>query len=226
MRQPLFASVFVGLLALAAGAAEAQEIRSPYRYIEPAQSLGVYAGFLAATAGEPPVGPQDGPIFGLRYNLRFTGPLSGEAALSLVPTDRQVIATDTAEIEPRPTGATAPMTLLIAEAGLRFHLTGPRTWRGLAPYLVATGGMATDLSGRSAADEELHETQRFRFGPSFAVGAGVGTDWFVSERLSLRLEARDHILRVRIPAGLLETRREETQWTNNFAFSLGTALHF
>jgi hypothetical protein len=115
---------------------------------------------------------------------------------------------------------------LIAEGGLRFHLTGPRTWRDLAPYIIATGGVAADLSGRTAADEALPEAQRFRFGPSFAVGVGAGTDFFVAERVSLRLEARDHILRLRVPAGLLGTDEAEAQWTNNFAISLGTALHF
>lgn len=228
MRYALFAMLLLFTTVLGFRAGEAQQIRSPYRFIDETQTLGVYAGYLLADAGTPAVGPRNAPLFGARYNLRFTGPLSGEAALSFVPSEREVVTADTlgGEIQPVPTGQLQPMNLLLVEAGLRFHLTGARAWRGLAPFLVASGGIATDLSGRGEADEELPEQLRFRFGPSFAVGLGAGTDLFLGERSSLRLEARDHILRLPIPAGFRATGGEERQWINNFAFTLGVALHF
>jgi hypothetical protein len=228
MRSVLFATLFLIVGLLAVRPLEAQQIRSPYRYIDERQSLGVYAGYLLTSPGTPEVGPQSAPIFGVRYNLRFTGPLSGEAAISFAPAERQVITTNAppAAFQPQPTGQVQPMNLLVAEAGLRFHVTGPRAWRGLAPYGIATGGVAADLSGQGEADEALPEAQRFRFGPSFAVGVGAGTDWFLTERLSLRLEVRDHIFRLSVPAGLRETGVAEAQWVNNIGFSIGTSLHF
>jgi hypothetical protein len=226
MRYALLATLLLVSLITPSVPLEAQQIRSPYRFIDESQSLGVYGGFLFTNPGSPEVGPRNAPIFGLRYNLRFTGPLSGEAAVSFIPTDRQVIATDAIIFDPQPTGATPSMNLLVAEAGLRFHLTGTRAWHGLAPYALATIGVATDLSGEGEADEALPEAQRFRFGPSFAAGLGAGTDWFLTERLSLRLEVRDHILRLPIPEGLRPAGGDENQWTNNFAISVGTSLHF
>lgn len=228
MRYALLAALVALFFPVLPGTLRAQEIRSPIRFIEQTQSLGVHAGYLFTEPGNPAVGPRNAPIFGVRYNLRFTGPLSGEAAISFAPTERAIIAEDTQlpGIDPQPTGDVATMNLILAEAGLRFHLTGPRTWRNFAPYVLATGGVAADLSGRGEFDEALPEAQQFRFGPAFAVGVGLGTDWFLTERLSLRLEARDHIFRLQVPAGLRGTTRAETQWTNNIGISLGTALHF
>lgn len=227
MRYALLGTLLFGTL-FAVLPAQAQQITSPYRFIEETHSIGAYGGYLLTNPGTPEVGPQSAPIFGVRYNLRFTGPLSGEAAVSFSPTHRQIIRSDTLILQPEPTGETASMALLIAEAGLRFHLTGPRAWRGIAPFVVGTGGLAADLTGRDPAEEELVpvEAQRFRYGPGFAVGVGVGTDLFLSQRLSLRLEVRDHILRIPIPGGLRENLRAENQWTNNLGVSLGTALHF
>jgi hypothetical protein len=228
MRYALFATLVV-VCGLALGRPlDAQQIVSPYRFIETNHSLGVYGGYLLTSPGTPAVGAQSAPILGIRYNLRFTGPLSGEAAVSFLPSERQVIRDDTlvAGIAPEPTGEVVPMNLIIAEGGLRFHLTGARTWRGLAPYVVATGGVAADLTGRGEEDLALPEPQQFRFGPSFALSGGVGTDWFLSERLSLRLEARNHVFRMQVPAGLREGLRSENQWTNNLGLSLGTAFHF
>lgn len=228
MRYALLAPLFLACALTAVRPLDAQQIQSPYRFIETTQSLGVYGGYLLTNPGTPEVGPRSAPIFGVRYNLRFTGPLSGEAVVSFMPSERRILREDTLVqgIDPQPTGDVPPMNLVFAEAGLRFHITGARTWRNLAPYVVATGGVAADLSGRTDEDLALPEPQRFRFGPSFALGAGIGTDWFVGERLSLRLEVRDHILRLQIPAGLRESLRSENQWTNNFGVSLGTAIHF
>jgi hypothetical protein len=228
MRSASFATLLLCCGLALARPAEAQQITSPFRFIETTQSLGVFGGYLITSPGTPEVGPQSAPMIGIRYNLRFTGPLSGEAAISFSPSERQRLRDDTlvAGVNPVPTGETPAMNLVFAEAGLRFHLTGARTWRDLAPYVIASGGVAADLTGRTDEDLALPEPQRFRFGPSFALGVGVGTDWFVTERLSLRLEARNHILRLQVPAGLRPALQSENQWTNNLGLSLGTAIHF
>jgi len=226
MRNALLATLLLISTVAAVRPLEAQQIRSPYRFIDETQSLGVYAGYLVTSPGTPEVGPQNAPIFGVRYNLRFTGPLSGEAAISFAPAERQVLRRATLGAPVASVG-TVPMNLLLGEAGLRFHVTGTRAWRGLAPYALTTVGVAADLSGDDELDEGTQELQRFDFGPSFAVALGAGTDWFLTERLSLRLEARNHILRLQIPAGLRETDGPaENQWNNNLGISLGTSIHF
>jgi hypothetical protein len=226
MRLGLLLLTLLGSVSLLPQRLDAQEIRSPYRYIDETNAVGGFVGFFIGEPGNPGVGPHSGIMFGARYTTRFSGPLSGEINLSLVPTEREIIAFDTIADVIVPTGQMVDMNVGLLEGGLRFHLTGPRAWNGMAPFVILTGGIASNLSGASAADATLPADQRFRMGQSFTVGFGGGTDVFVGERFSLRLEARDHILRLRIPAGLTEGQRAESMWTNNFGLSLGAALHF
>lgn len=226
MRYALLASL--ALLLLSTPGAEAQSIPSPYRYIETTQSAGAFAGWLITGKGDDEIGPHSAPLFGGRYTVRLSGPLSGEAGLAASPGQRTVqrrlsAAGDSVELE---AVDDVSSLVLIGEAGLRFHVTGPRTWNGLAPYLALTGGGVWDVLGTSEVDEALEESQRVDFGPGFAVGFGAGTDWFLTERLSLRLEARDYLWRLETPPGLTQAQRAETQWTHNVGLTLGAALHF
>lgn len=227
------------MLALGAGSAAAQQIPSPFRYIEPKQSLGAFVGYLVTEGGEinllgapeSQLGPRSAPLFGVRYTSRFGGPLSGEIALGLSPGNRTLYETDallpsdTTQF-PVPAGS-ASTRVLLAEAGIRFHLTGPRTWNNLAPFLLATGGLIGDVAGRSDRDEQIPRPERFRLGPGFALGAGAGLDYFVTSRVSLRAEVRDQIWRVKAPDGLpVPAGEDDTRWTNNLGLSVGTAFHF
>ncbi len=226
MRHVLPASL--ALFLLAAGRGEAQDIPSPYRYVESTQSAGAFAGWLATGTGDNEIGPHSGPLLGGRYTVRLSGPLSGEVGFAASPTQRTVrrrvsAAGDSLELEA--VGEVNALVLL-ADAGLRFHVTGPRTWNGLAPYLALTGGAVWDVLGSSDLDGTIEESQRVEFGPGFAVGLGAGTDWFLTERLALRLEARDHLWRLETPAGLTRTQESDTQWTHNPGLTLGAALYF
>jgi opacity protein-like surface antigen len=229
MRLASLLSLALGAALLAASApAVAQTIPSPYRYIERTQSLAAFGGYLATDRGDFGIGPHSAPLFGATYTIRFAGPVSGELAVGGIPTERTVVqllaaAGDSAQLIPL---GDVNSFLLSAEAGLRLHLTGPRTFRGFAPYLVATGGLVADLVRDSELEETIEETQRVDFGPAFAVGIGAGTDWFLTERLALRLEARDRLWRITAPEGLTQTRRSESEWTNNLGVTLGAALYF
>lgn len=212
------------LLALLVPAtSDAQTIPSPYRYLEESQSLSLHAGYLITDTGKRNLGPQSAPIVGARYNIRFGGPLAGVVGLSFLPSQRTVhtrAGTDT--VLTALGEADAPV--LMGEAGLRFQLTGPRTWHGLAPYVTATGGIAMDLAGRDELEEDLPQAQRVEFGPALAVGLSAGTDWFLTERISLRGAARGYLWRLTVPEGLIG--REQSEWLRNFGGTLGVALHF
>ncbi|MBA2572627.1 MAG: hypothetical protein H0V06_06255 [Gemmatimonadetes bacterium] len=233
----LFSSLVL-VAVLGTPALRAQQIQSPFRFIETKQSLGAFAGYILTDAGqidllEAPgaeLGPRSAPILGLRYNLRFTGPVSGEAAVGFSPGRRSIYETDALPGDtiqrPLPTGETGVL-LLLAEGGVRFHLTGPRSWNNLAPYLLATGGLVADVARRGADEDFVPTTERYRQGPGFAVGAGLGTDYFVNPRTSLRVEIRDQIWRVAAPQGFqVEANNDRTRWKNNLGFSLGVAYHF
>lgn len=229
------------LLCLTAGGSlRAQSIPSPFRYIEPRQGFGAFVGYLwtnpevevDSAQGEIALGPRSAPLFGIRYNYRLGGPVVGEASLAFAPSDRKVfrgepIGGDSAVVSAVDTEDTADAPLALAEVGLRLSLTGDRTWNGLAPFVGATGGVVTDLGGSGGGEEEIPDAQRFDFGPGFAVGATVGTEWFPTDRLSLRAELRDTLWRVEVPAGLRSgTGDDPSRWTQNFGVTVGGAIHF
>ncbi|HEX5724128.1 MAG TPA: hypothetical protein VFX98_01610 [Longimicrobiaceae bacterium] len=226
------------VLALAAAPARAQDIRSPFRYLDQKQGVSAYAGYLFTSPGlsltdstSAEFGPRSAPIVGLRYQIRLSGPVTGELGLAFSPTERRVfqaaVNADSSEIIPIPTGRTAEVPLAMAEAGIRFHITGPRTWNGLAPFVLGTGGLVDDLSGSDPADEDIQEGKRFDFGPSFAFGVGAGTDWFPTSRLSVRAELHGRLWRFTAPEGFTPQGREEIrEWKGNGALTIGGVFHF
>jgi hypothetical protein len=233
-------TVLLLALALTAGAraAAAQTIPSPYDYIEKAQAAGVFVGYLFTDpdVGLPdsttlPLAPQSGPVFGVRYQLRAAGPLSIDASVGVSPTERKLFAAeldaDSVFVGPLDLETTVPATLVMADVGLRFFVTGARTWKGLAPFVVGAGGLVGDIRGTFDEEEEISEDAKFRFGPSFAVGAGLGTDWFPVPNASLRVEAMGRLWRVNTPSAFLELRTDErSEWNPSLGITVGGAIHF
>jgi hypothetical protein len=233
-------TVLLLALALTAGAraASAQTIPSPYQHVEPAQSAGVFVGYLFTDpdVGLPdsttlPLGPQSGPVFGVRYQLRAAGPLSIDASVGAMLTDRRLFGAETDEdsvfVGPEDLETTVPSTVVMADVGLRFFVTGARTWNGLAPFVVGTGGLVGDVRGSFDEEEEIDDAALFRFGPSFAVGAGLGTDWFPVPNASLRIEAMGRLWRQSTPSAFLELRTDErSEWNPVLGITVGGAIHF
>lgn len=230
MRFTLGLALAAGSLAVLAAPAAAQQIPSPYRYVEERMSLAAEAGYLVTQRVDPDVGPRSGPYTGARFLIRITPPVSGEIALGLALSDRTVFRNTPAAQNPdslvaEPIGSTA-MPLFFAEAGFRLHLTGPRTWNGIAPFLSGTVGGGFSAGGRLDEEDELPTDDRFAFGPALAVSVGTGADVFMAERVSLRVDLRNRIWRVTVPAGFTEFNREDAIWRNNPSFTLGAAYHF
>jgi hypothetical protein len=225
-------------LVLGARAAAAQTITSPYDYVEKAQAVRFWGGYLFtgpslslsdSTSAE--LGPRSAPMFGAQYQVRFSGPLSVALAVGYAPSERKVFTAealrDSTEIRPIDTGRMAKSPVAMAEASLLFHLTGPRTWHGIAPFLLASGGVAAEVGGRDDTEDDVPATKRYDFGPSFAVGAGVGTDWFATQRLSLRLELHGRLWRLSAPEGFIpSTDQSISEWANASGVTVGAAYHF
>lgn len=202
--------------------ANAQAISSPFRYIEARHSVGIYGGYLLTDTGELDLGPQSAPMFGVRYDVRFSGPLSGEVQVGYTRTTRNVYVPSAAGLENPPTlVGDRDMTVVSALGGIRFRFTGSRTWRGFAPFAVVTGGVFDDLIAPGGIDAQLQADQRFSFGPGFAAGIGLGSDVYLTDRLAIRLEARDHLWRLRFPDAFFEEGAEDGEWTHNFGLTIG-----
>jgi hypothetical protein len=228
MRQVKFVLAAAAVVLVSTASLQAQTIPSPYDYIETRHSAEAWAGYLNIAGGRAGTAPQSAPFLGGRYAIRLTGPLSGTVGLGLIPTRRTVfeavrITADSVHLDPV---GEADMLIVLGEAGLRFTVTGERTWNGLAPYVGAALGATANLRGRPDFEEDIPADQRVPGGPGLALGLSAGTDWFLTERLSLRGEARNYVWRLVIPEGLSARQFRDSQWTNNLGLSLGAALHF
>jgi hypothetical protein len=234
------ALLLASVLAVGVRAAAAQTITSPYEFIEPSQSLGATAGYLwidnrltLVDSSEVEFGPRSAPIFGIRYQLRASGPLSLDASLGVSPSERKLFAPmfvgDSTDITAEDLDVTVPSTLAVLDVGLRFHLTGARTWRNLAPFVAGMGSVVGDLQGTHDAEEEaeLESTDVFHFGPTFAVGAALGTDYFPARNASLRLELQGRLWNMDVPSGFLFVpTRGRDEWNPVLGVSVGGAIHF
>jgi hypothetical protein len=212
-------------LALAASPLAGQRIQSPYRFIETRNSLTVFGGYLQFDEGSLGMAPKPGPLAGVRYGRRLTNTLWGDVGFGLSYSERTGFRRDAPTAPLVPIADTNLLTM-VGEAGLRFSLTGSRTWHGIAPYVVATVGFVSDVSSNDTFELEVPPDQHFRFGPGFAVAVGVGNDFFLTERFSLRVDVRDHLWRLAYPGGISGTGQRENEWTHNFSFTLGGGYHF
>jgi hypothetical protein len=219
----------VMVLVVVGDAARGQTITSPYRFIEQSQAAGAFGGYITTSKGTFDLGPESGPVFGLRYGIRLSGPFTVEADAGFFPSKRLVQDTVLADSIIQPVGE-ADINLLMVIASLRFNLTGPRTWHRLQPFVLFGVGAALDLSGTSAFEEDALEADvRFDFGTSFAGQIGGGIEWYPAERFTLRLDARNVLWNVDTPIAFVRVfgeEIEEDEWLQNGVFTLGLSIRF
>ncbi|HEX7048965.1 MAG TPA: outer membrane beta-barrel protein [Longimicrobiales bacterium] len=226
----LGAAVLGWMLSFGAGRLAAQEIPSPYRYVEPRQSALVTGGYLFTDRGELDLGPESAPLVGVRYSIRLSGPFTAEAGVAYLPSSRTVFDTVGVDQPLREVGE-ADFGLALVDVALRFDLTGPRTYHGFQPFVMAGGGLAIEASGDDPVESEIAEPARFDFGTRFAGEVGAGVEWFATRHLALRADVRDVFWKLKTPPAFLRQSSEpvdiaDDEWVQNFALSLGLAYHF
>jgi hypothetical protein len=219
------------LLAGGAGGATGQEIRSPYRFIDTKQFAGAYGGYVFTSPGRLETGPLDAPTVGVRWGMHVSGPFLLIADVGYMPSTRAV--RDTVFLSPdsvyRQVGE-ADIGVVTALAGLRFNVTGQRTWNRLQPYAEFAGGAAIDIAGDQPADSLVAATGRFDFGTSFAAHAGLGIEWYASSSISARLDARSVFWKLKAPDLFRQSLRgalfPASEWERNMMLSAGLSFHF
>lgn len=216
---------------LIAAPVAAQQLDSPYRFLEHNQAIGIYGGYLNAAEGRVGAGAHAAPMFGVNWGIRVSGAFAVGADVGISPTKRTV--RDTAFVVEDSAFAAlgeVDMTLLIAMANLRFDVTGARTWHGLQPFLLVGLGVSHDMSGTSELDLEQFQEARFSHGTSFAGQLGAGLEWFPSSRVSLNAAARNILWKLEVPEAFLLTERGRTMprsdWEQNFVVAAGLSFHF
>lgn len=221
--------VLLLLCVLWPAAGRAQDITSPYRFMETRQSGMLFGGYLSTSLGALELGPASAPIFGARYNLIISGPFGLEAEVGRFASTRMVLDTVPADTTRRVLGE-ADFSAISALAALRFNLTGARTYHRLLPYVLFGLGAVVDVSGESSLEEDLGSDLKFDFGTSFAGVLGTGIEWLSDGGFGIRLDARNILWKLKTPRAFLLRTEGATlpsdEWSQNFSFTAGLVYHF
>ena len=155
---------------------------SPYHDIRKGHTVTPIFGQFGGCGGRFEIGPHDGQIYGLRYDLR-TGSHDPDRPRGC---PRRSAAAHRGPVRSRWPGACRARwtrRVTFAEVNLQLNLTGGKTWHRLAPFVGAGFGLTFPSS--TPAD-----TSRFELGKKIYLAPMAGVRIFVTDRLSLRGEAR------------------------------------
>ena len=212
--------------------------RSPYRDIVNHESFTLFAGRFAGNAGPAGVGVLPGTAFGGRLAIRLSGPVDfwltfGEAASSrhVIIADTTVTKTDSAK-----RGPDTKLPLVLGDLALVLNVTGDKTWHRLAPYVGVGLGFV-------APTKSVTDPGGYRVGFNFALVPTVGTRFFLSDALAVRLEIRDYFFRYQYPLAFFDTLNlryagppprpavlplgtSDRQWANHLTLWVGVAYGF
>jgi len=229
----------VGRLLLVAALSSAvpvggQQISSPYEFVERSQVIGPKVAYMVTSRGLLDLGPHSAPGFGVAYSLRLGGPFNLDAGFLVVPTRRTVMDTvpgDSAVLVDDPLAGVHPLGehdlgVGLLTAGLRFDVTGPRTFHRVQPYVLFGGGLKFRLWEQGIEDVHLIAANRFEFGRGFLGQIGGGLEWFLTDALTLRLDARDTFWKLNVPLAFQRYDVPEDEWVQNLEASLGIGLRF
>lgn len=221
------------------GPTAAQQIRSPYDFVDRSQALTAFGTYVFTDRGVIGIGPHSAPAVGVGYGIRVSGPFTFDSRVALMPTQRTVYdvdpTADPEEIRGDPTVGlvevgTADLTLLLTDLSLRFDLTGPRTWHNLQPYALLGAGAIFRMSAEHAAEEEaeLGPDLRVRFRNGVTGHVGGGVEWHLGERFTLRFDARNLLWRLHVPTGFLTGARviDDREWVQTGHLNVGGVLRF
>jgi len=189
---------------------------SPYRDIRRGHTVTGTGGYFSGDGGEFNIGPHDGPVFGLRYDIRTSRTIQLGLGVSRGNLQR-VIVNPFVRLENRRTGP-VDQSVTFAELNLQMNVTGGKTWHRIAPYVQLTGGLA--IAGDTPAD-----TSRFDFGTKLYFAPAAGLRLFLTQRLHLRAEARATFWKLNYPTTFQNEPVEEPGTPGNpNAVITGTSL--
>ena len=221
----------LGAAVFAASTAVAQvgypPTRSPYRDVETSQELTLFGGQFSPHRDPANVAPQGGPIVGVHYEWRASGPAHLTAELARMSSDRRLV-------DPARTGTarelgTVNRPLYAAEAALGMALTGARSWHGVVPEVKAGLGFVSDFRAKT-------DSGGFKFGTRFALSWGAGVRWVPGGSWQLRADWNNRLYTIAYPEAyytaptggdaVVASGQAKSFWTNNPAFTLGISYLF
>ncbi len=106
---------------------------SPYRDLEHRQEFTFFGGQYQARKDPARVAPQSGPMVGMHYEFRMTGPAYFTVTTAMVKSERRVI--DPNQLLATRFLGTKSVNMLLTDIGFALNLTGYKSWHGLVPSL-------------------------------------------------------------------------------------------
>lgn len=207
----------------------AQTVPSVYQFLERAQEAGPIASQVTFSTGRFGYGPKGGILFGGRYGVHVSGPVSLEGVVGVIRGERDIVSPGRDEGD-RVIGS-ADVQMVKFDAGLRFSLTGHRAWHGLSPSLIFGGGITFDMAEQNPVEETLDAADRFELGRSFVGSLGLSTHWYLSDRIALRGDGLFSLSRLGTPPGFSDSARgfvgvEKAEWVQGLSFSVTTLFRW
>lgn len=195
LRMATLALGTTAVLALASSPALAQvghqPESSPYRDIRKGHTVTALFGHFGGNGGRFGIGPHDGQVYGLHYDLRSGSTIQLGLGVGSAKLQR-LIVNPFVELANRVSGP-VDQTVTFAELNLQFNLTGGKTWHRLAPFVGVGVGLTFPTS--TPAD-----TSTFEFGKKVYLAPGTGFRFFLTNRLHLRGEARATFWKLKYPS--------------------------
>jgi hypothetical protein len=179
---------------------------SPYRDIRKGHTFTGLGGYFSGDGGQFGIGPHDGVVYGVRYDIRTSGTIQLGVGITHGNLQRFIV-NPFVRLENRKTGP-VKQSVTFADVTLQLNLTGGKSWHRIAPFVAASGGLA--LAGDTPAD-----TSGFDFGRKFYFAPGAGARIFLSDRLHFRTEARFTFWKLNYPATFQSEPVEEPGTTEN-----------
>jgi hypothetical protein len=164
---------------------------SPFRDIKKGHAVTATFGQFGGSGGRFGIGPHDGKVYGLRYDVRTGSTVQFGLGVARGRLQRLIVDPFVA-LANRVSGP-VNQTVTFAEVNLQFNLTGGKTWHRLAPFLGS--GVGLTFPSSTPAD-----TSGFELGKKVYLAPFAGVRFFVTDRLSLRGEARVAFFKLKYPA--------------------------
>jgi hypothetical protein len=164
--------------------------KSPYHDIRKGHAFTATYGQFGGSGGEFGIGPHDGPVYGFRYDLRAGSSLQLGVGFARAQLQRLIVDPFVA-VANRVSGP-VDQTVSLAEINVQLNLTGGKTWHRLAPFVGSGAGLTFPTSTPG-------DTSRFSLGHKFYLAPYTGFRAFVTDRLSLRGEARVVFWKLKYP---------------------------
>ena len=207
---------------------------SPYRDIPKHHAITAIFGQYGGDGGRFGIAPHDGQLYGLRYDIRTGSPVQFGLGV-LHGTLTRLIVDPFVELVNRVSGP-VDQSVTFGEVNLQFNVTGGKRWNRLAPFI----GTGVGLTFPSATPED---TSGFEVGHKVYLAPYGGVRVFVTDRLSLRAEARAVFLKLTYPPTFEQEPPLEpgnpplnsnavikdgnvSEWTTSSLFSVGLAFSF